>query len=137
MLCSQNCGVRVDVSDGRITAVRADETSLTEGYICNKGASIPLTIEHAQRLEYPLRRRSDGSFERVSWETAISEIAAKINAIRSEHGGNAIGFIGVADKATISAAFTAFRSPPRWVPDDGIDLTHKRNRSTISSTSGC
>ncbi len=94
VLCSHNCGVRVDVTDGRISDVRADESSLTEGYICNKGASIPLTIEHAQRLEYPLRRRDDGSFERVSWETAISEIAAKINAIRSEHGGNAIAFIG-------------------------------------------
>ncbi len=94
VLCSHNCGVRVDVTDGRITAVRPDESSLTEGYICNKGASIPLTVEHAQRLEYPLRRRGDGSFERISWATAIGEIAAKLQRIRAEHGGNAIGLIG-------------------------------------------
>ena len=94
VLCSHNCGVRVDTAGGRITAVRADESSLTAGYICNKGASIPLTVEHAQRLEYPLRRRADGSFERVSWETAIAEIAAGLRRIRAEHGGNAIGLIG-------------------------------------------
>ena len=94
VLCSHNCGVRVDVADGRITAVRPDESSLTEGYICNKGAGIPLTVEHAQRLEYPLRRRGDGSFERVSWATAIAEIAAKIRRICAERGGNAIGLIG-------------------------------------------
>ncbi len=35
---------------------------------------LPLTVEHAQRLEYPLRRRGDSAFERVSWAPAIAEI---------------------------------------------------------------
>ncbi len=94
VLCSHNCGVRVDVSDGRITAVRPDETSLTEGYICNKGASIPLTVNHAQRVQQPLRRCADGSFEPISWEQAVEEIAARLTVIREESGGNAIGFVG-------------------------------------------
>lgn len=119
VLCSHNCGVRVDVADGRITAVRADETGLTEGYICNKGASIPLTVEHAQRLAYPLRRRADGSFERVSWATAIAEIAAKLWKIRAEHGGNAIGLIGGGGQGNhlggaYGLALTAALGSRRW-----------------------
>src|SRR6185295_4557195 len=35
VLCSHNCGVRVDVQEGRIVDVRADETNpITGGYIC-------------------------------------------------------------------------------------------------------
>ena len=53
VLCSHNRGVWVDVAGGRISAVRPDETSLTEGYIRNKGASIALTVKHARRVEHP------------------------------------------------------------------------------------
>ncbi len=51
VLCSHNCGLRVDVAGGRIVAVRADETSpISKGYICNKGFSIGHYVDHAQRV---------------------------------------------------------------------------------------
>jgi anaerobic selenocysteine-containing dehydrogenase len=95
VLCSHNCGLLVDVADGRITDVRADPSSpITEGYVCNKGFSIGHYVHHAQRLEHPLRRRPDGTFERVSWEDAVGEIASRLSTIRETHGGRAIGFVG-------------------------------------------
>src|SRR5438128_12588646 len=64
VLCSQNCGIRVDVAGGRIVAVRADERNpITTGYICNKGFSIPSYVHHAERVTQPLRRLPDGGFE--------------------------------------------------------------------------
>ena len=42
----------------------------------------------------PLRRRPDGSFEQISWETAIREIAEKLVAIRDTHGGRALAYYG-------------------------------------------
>ena len=37
VLCSHNCGLRVDVVDGRIVEIRGDETNpITKGYVCNK-----------------------------------------------------------------------------------------------------
>src|SRR6185295_2010024 len=89
VLCSHNCGVRVDVAGGRIVAVRADETNpITTGYICNKAVSIPHYVRHAERVEHPLRRRADGTFERVSWDVAIAEIGAR-------HSTRAIGLVGI------------------------------------------
>src|SRR4029077_8836111 len=78
VLCSHNCGIRVDVKDGRITAVRGDETNpITKGYLCNKAFSIQHYVEHGDRVPYPMRRRADGTFEEIDWDTAIGEIAAK------------------------------------------------------------
>jgi anaerobic selenocysteine-containing dehydrogenase len=100
VLCSHTCGIRVDVDDNRITAVRPDKTSpITHGYICNKAATVMHYAHHDQRVLHPLRRRADGSFEQVSWDTAVSEIAARLTRIRRDHGGRAIGMVGVGGQA--------------------------------------
>jgi anaerobic selenocysteine-containing dehydrogenase len=96
VLCSHNCGIRVDVAGGKIVAVRADESSpITRGYICNKGFAIGHYVDHAQRVEHPLRRRGDGTFEPISWEQAIAEIAARLDAIRTQHSPRSIGLVGI------------------------------------------
>ncbi|MEO2138081.1 MAG: molybdopterin-dependent oxidoreductase, partial [bacterium] len=96
VLCSHNCGLRVDVSDGRITDVRADETNpFTQGYICNKGVTITNYIDHPLRVEHPLRRRDDGSFEQIDWDTAITEIASRLRELRDTHGPGSLGLSGV------------------------------------------
>ncbi|MCZ6463354.1 MAG: molybdopterin-dependent oxidoreductase, partial [Proteobacteria bacterium] len=46
------------------------------------------------RLTGPLRRRPDGSFEAIDWDTAIREVAERFAAIRDEHGGESIFYYG-------------------------------------------
>ncbi|MFQ5478126.1 MAG: molybdopterin-dependent oxidoreductase [Candidatus Binatia bacterium] len=100
VLCSHNCGIRVDVAGGRIVAVRPDETNpITGGYVCNKAATVAHYVEHDQRVRHPMRKGSDGRFEEVSWETAISEIAEKLGALREKHGGRSLGLVGVGGQA--------------------------------------
>lgn len=99
VLCSHNCGIRVDIEDNRIAAVRPDKTSLSAGYICNKAATVANYVEHDQRVEFPMRRRADGTFERIDWDTAVTEIAAKLSQVRRDHGGRAIGLVGVGGQA--------------------------------------
>ncbi|MGH7803482.1 MAG: molybdopterin-dependent oxidoreductase, partial [Candidatus Binatia bacterium] len=96
VLCSHNCGIRVDVRDNAIVEIRGDESSpITHGYLCNKVFGIDHYVKHAQRVQTPLRRRGDGTFEVVGWDEAIADIAARLNRIRAEHGPRSIGLVGI------------------------------------------
>ena len=100
VLCSHNCGIRVDVVDGRITDIRADDRNpITQGYICNKAVTVDRYAHHDQRVQHPMRRREDGTFERISWDIAISEISAKLESLREEHGPRSIGLVGIGGQA--------------------------------------
>lgn len=95
ILCSLNCGIEVQIEGERLARVRGDERHpRSEGYLCQKASRLDYYQNHADRLDAPLRRRPDGSFERISWETAIREIAGKLVAIREEHGGRALAYYG-------------------------------------------
>jgi anaerobic selenocysteine-containing dehydrogenase len=100
VLCSHNCGLRVDVEAGKISAVRPDKGNpITHGYSCNKGFQIKHYVDHDERVETPLRRRSDGSFERVSWDEAVADISKKLVSLREQHGPRSIGLVGVGGQA--------------------------------------
>jgi anaerobic selenocysteine-containing dehydrogenase len=100
VLCSHNCGIRVDVRDGRITDIRADESNpITQGYICNKAVTVDSYAHHEQRVTRPLRRTPHGGFEPVSWEVAIAEIAGKLGRLRDEHGPRSIALVGIGGQA--------------------------------------
>ena len=97
ILCSLNCGVKVQLSaDGRsIARTRGDESHpASKGYLCNKASRLNYYQDRANRLLSPMRRRSDGSYEEVDWDTAIGEIAGKLTAVRDAHGGESIFYYG-------------------------------------------
>ncbi|WP_316205009.1 molybdopterin-dependent oxidoreductase [Bradyrhizobium sp. SZCCHNS3004] len=94
-ICYVNCGVEMLVEDGRIAKVRGDrENPKSQGYICNKAARIPYYAHHKDRLTSPLRRRADGGFDAIDWDTAITEIAARLREIVDRHGGKSIALYG-------------------------------------------
>jgi len=94
-LCYVNCGIEVLIDGGRISKVRGDrDNPKSKGYICNKAPRIPFYAHHRDRLTSPLRRRADGSFEEVDWDTAIAEIAARLRTIADTHGGSSIAIYG-------------------------------------------
>lgn len=95
ILCECNCGIEVQVEDRHLLRIRGDKSHPSSaGYTCEK----PLRLDRYQngtpRLTSPLRRRADGTYEEIDWDTAISEIAEKLAAIRDEHGGDKIFFYG-------------------------------------------
>lgn len=95
ILCSVNCGLEVQIEDGHFSKIRGNREHVSsEGYLCQKAARLDYYQNHADRLDRPLRRRADGTFEPVSWDTAISEIAAKLVQLRDQHGGHSIAYYG-------------------------------------------
>jgi anaerobic selenocysteine-containing dehydrogenase len=92
-LCPTGCGLEVQVEDNRIIKARGDrDNGRSQGYCCRKGLSIQYH-QHAQRLTHPLKRAGDG-FERISWDQALDEIAAKIRTIVEENGPDAVAYAG-------------------------------------------
>jgi anaerobic selenocysteine-containing dehydrogenase len=96
ILCYVNCGIEVETVGREITRVRGDrDNPKSKGYICQKAGRVPFYNNNlGHRITSPLRRRPDGGFDEIDWDTAIAEIARKLNAIRAEHGGYAFGFYG-------------------------------------------
>ncbi len=94
-LCSRNCGLEVDIQDGKFAKIRGDEQHpISQGYLCQKAARLEYYQNHDDRLRHPLKRQPDGSFARISWDTALSEIAQQLNQVKKQHGGPAFAFVG-------------------------------------------
>ncbi len=107
-LCTHNCGLLVDVANNAIVNIKADTTNpITHGYSCNKGYTINYHVRHAQRTQYPLKRKPDGSFERISWDQAIGEIAAKLSDILNKHPARAFAMAGIGGVANHLDSFYA------------------------------
>ena len=95
ILCSRNCGIEVEVRDREMARIRGDKAHpISTGYLCQKAQRLNYYQNHADRLTSPLRRREDGSFEEISWETAISEIAARLVDLRDRFGGPSLAYFG-------------------------------------------
>ena len=95
-VCEPACGLIAQVKDGELVRLRPDKANpITRGFACNKGLAGVEIHRDPDRVDHPLRRRADGQFERVSWDEAIREIAARLRATLDEHGSGAIApYIG-------------------------------------------
>jgi len=98
ILCECNCGIEILVGEDGHTfdKIRGDKRHpASQGYTCNKALQLDAYQNgRSGRVTTPLRRRPDGTFEQVDWDTAISEIADRLGAIGDEHGGETIFYYG-------------------------------------------
>ncbi len=95
ILCSINCGIEVKLDSRKMVRVRGDKSHpASKGYTCEKALRLNHYQNGRDRLTSPLRRRDDGTFEEIDWDTAIAEISQKLMAIRGEHGGESIFYYG-------------------------------------------
>ena len=89
-ICEVTCGLVATVEDGRVTKLRPDpDHVVSRGYSCPKGLAAHELTHDPDRVLHPMKRTASG-WERISWEQAIGEIGAKLNAIRAAHGPDAI-----------------------------------------------
>lgn len=95
IICSLNCGLEIKTEGGRITKIKGDKSHpISQGYICEKSQRMDFYQNGADRIDSPKRRKPDGSYENVDWETAIREIAEKFATIKHRHGGESILYYG-------------------------------------------
>ncbi len=98
ILCECNCGLEVKLGgdDGRrLVKLRGDKAHpSSRGYACEKAHRLDHYQNGRDRLTKPLRRKSDGTFEEIDWDTAIREVAERLAAVRDAHGGESIFYYG-------------------------------------------
>ena len=97
ILCECNCGVSVELGGPRgrsLVRLKGDKDHpSSRGYACEKAHR----LDHYQErnlLTSPLRRRPDGTFEEVDWDTAIREVADRLAHVRDTFGGDTIFYYG-------------------------------------------
>jgi anaerobic selenocysteine-containing dehydrogenase len=91
-ICEPLCGMIATVEDGRLVSLRPDKDHpLSAGFACQKGVAFTDVINDPDRVTTPLRRGPAG-FEPVSWDEALDDIAARLLAVRREHGSGAIAW---------------------------------------------
>lgn len=91
--CGYQCGLTATVAGGRVVAVEPDpsqypgDASIQRG--CRRWRLAPEFLDHPQRVNYPLKRvgeRGSGQWQRVTWDDALDEIAAKLAKLKERYG---------------------------------------------------
>ncbi|MEV4007636.1 molybdopterin oxidoreductase family protein [Actinomadura sp. NPDC049753] len=92
--CPDGCSWVVTVRDGAAVRLRGNPGHpYTRGALC---AKVNRWLERAaqpDRILHPMRRvgaKGEGRFERIGWDEALDEIAARLEDVAREHGGEAI-----------------------------------------------
>jgi anaerobic selenocysteine-containing dehydrogenase len=107
--CPDSCGVLVTVDEltGKAVKVQGDPSHpVTRGFLCGKVAKYLDRVYSPDRLLYPMRRRKGvpkgpagygsvkgreaDAFERISWDEALDEVAAKLTKIAAEFGPESV-----------------------------------------------
>lgn len=92
--CPDCCSLLINVEQGKGSHLRGNPTHpVTRGFLCGKVARYLEREYSPDRLLYPKKRdgaKGDGRFERISWDEALDTIAARLQSIADEHGGESI-----------------------------------------------
>jgi anaerobic selenocysteine-containing dehydrogenase len=89
-LCEACCGLEIKTDGKEIVSIKGNAHDVfSKGYICPKAVALKDLHTDPDRLKQPLIKRN-GKFIEVSWEEAFDEINAKLPAIQSRFGKDAI-----------------------------------------------
>ncbi|MBX6317306.1 formate dehydrogenase subunit alpha [Pigmentiphaga sp.] len=92
--CSVGCAIDAVVENG--VWVRQEpvfDSPINLGAHCAKGASVREHGHGEHRLRYPMKL-VNGKYQRISWDTALEEISAKLLQLRKESGPDSLYVVG-------------------------------------------
>jgi formate dehydrogenase len=92
-ICLTNCGIEitVDEASNRVLSIAPDRRNpYSWGDFCRKGKTANEVVEHPRRITRPMRRVGDGEYVEASYHEAITDIAARLNAIIDRGGPDAV-----------------------------------------------
>jgi NADH-quinone oxidoreductase subunit G len=92
--CKTTLGVRrADDGTEIVRGDNRDKSGINNDFLCMKGRYAFDFANHQDRLKQPLIRKN-GKLTPSTWEEAFELVGKKLNEVRMQHGGSAIGVIG-------------------------------------------
>ncbi len=87
-LCKCDCGILVDIEDGRVISIMGDpENPNNRGRVCIRGKNADKVLYHPERLKKPLLNvgeRGAPKWKEISWDEALKIIAEKLTELKKE-----------------------------------------------------
>ena len=107
-LCPGGCGISVKKVDERVIKIEG-----LNGHPVNDGGLCPLGNSGAQLLYSPTRvqtplKKVNGRWQKISWEEATTEIAAKLKELRANGTAHKVGVVAGSDRGTVAELFNRF-----------------------------
>lgn len=88
--CLASCGVEVTVSGNKVLRISPDKQNPHSWQdFCAKGRTAAQVVDHPRRITAPMKRVGDRYVE-TGWDEAITDIAARLNAIIGVGGPDAV-----------------------------------------------
>lgn len=136
-LCPAGCGVTVRVMDADAEVVRngqrglvriaaakklegAPDHPISRGRLCARGQAAIQILYHPDRITQPLARdgqRGDGRYDAMSWDDALAQVIARLDALDAAGQQGALAFLARAERASHRAVLVEqflgrFGAPP-------------------------
>ena len=94
--CALQCGMVLRATDRGtgVTIGARPDFPVNEGRMCVKGWSAAELLHHPDRLTQPLVRDRSGRLRPAGWDSALDDLAGRLEAIRERDGADAIGVFG-------------------------------------------
>jgi len=92
-ICHGGCSMLLSVKNGKLIKVKPAESPFNQGQMCIKGRYTPEMMYHPARLLSPLKRisnRGENKWQEIDWDTALDDIASKLDNIRRTLGPESI-----------------------------------------------
>ena len=129
-LCPSGCGLTVRVMDADADVVRDGKAGVVQilaakklegapahpvngGALCARGQAAIQVTYHPDRITQPLKRsgnRGEGTYEAISWDAALAEVAGKLDDVAGAGNQRALAFLarrGGSHRAELISRFLA------------------------------
>ena len=124
-VCNAMCGLIITVDNDVITKIRGDEShAISRGYTCPKGRALGELHHDPKRLNAPFAQ-VEGSSTRVSWETALNDISARVQTSLQESGPDSV--------AMYLASGSAFDTAGRRASERFLSVLGSRQKYTATT----
>ena len=107
-LCPGGCGIMVRKVDERVVKIEGmSGHPVNDGGLCTLGLAGTQLLYGPNRVTSPMRK-VNGSWRKISWDAAITEIAEKLGELRAKGIPNSVAGILDSDRGTVAELFHRF-----------------------------